>query len=372
MKMRKWAFLGLLLAVVYIPVLYPAYSAETGQPSNKELLQKGLTIFEIDQELQRIEAQETELQSQIASAENNLASAEAASREARVHAAKVIRAYYMGDRDSLWTLLFAARSFSDGLATLEYLQMIIRNDKLALGRHQEAWKQQSQIKQSLDAASASLQQAKQRYIEQRAKLMALQDEVDRQLASQEVQAVSLQQQMLDLNRLWYEQGLPQFKTYFRELARAMQDLPEIMSGKNGAIQSNKISLFDNGLHSTFQLTDAELNDYLRSKNTMFQNLTFHFLQDQVIASGSHEGIELSVKGTYMLATKETGGSKKPYIRFRIDELQFNGFLLPDTTVESLEKEIDLSIYPEKLAPYLQVTEVKLEEGKLKIIFKLLF
>ncbi len=41
-------------------------------------------------------------------------------------------------------------------------------------------------------------------------------------------------------------------------------------------------------------------------------------------------------------------------------------------MESLEKEIDLSIYPEKLAPYLQVTEVKLEEGKLKIIFKLLF
>ncbi len=369
MKMRKWAFLGLLLAVVYIPVLYPAYSAETGQPSNKELLQKGLTIFEIDQELQRIEAQETELQSQIASAENNLASAEAASREARVHAAKVIRAYYMGDRDSLWTLLFAARSFSDGLATLEYLQMIIRNDKLALGRHQEAWKQQSQIKQSLDAASASLQQAKQRYIEQRAKLVALQDEVDRQLASQEVQAVSLQQQMLDLNRLWYEQGLPQFKTYFRELARAMQDLPEIMSGKNGAIQSNKISLFDNGLHSTFQLTDAELNDYLRSKNTMFQNLTFHFF------TGSSDRFRLTRRHRafgegHLHAGDERnrGFKKKPYIRFRIDELQFNGFLLPDTTVESLEKEIDLSIYPEKLAPYLQVTEVKLEEGKLKIIF----
>lgn len=372
MKMRIWAFLGLLLAVGYISVLYPAYGAQTGQPANRDLLQKGLTIFEIDQELQRIETQENELQRQIAATEKELAAAEEAASEARVHAAKVIRAYYMGDRDSLWTLLFSSSSFSDGLAMFEYLQMILSNDKLALIRHQDAWKKQSQIKQSLNASSLSLQQTKQRFIEQRAKLAALQEEVDKQLASQEAQAVSLQQQMLDLNRLWHEQGLPQFKIYLRALALAMQDLPRVISGEDSSLQGKKISLFDNGLNSTFQLTDAELNDYLRSKNPLLQNLTFHFMKGQVVAAGSHDGIQLSVKGSYTLAMQENSASNKPYIRFRIEELQFNGFLLPLTTVETLEKEVDLSFYPEKVAPYLQVTEVRVEEGLLKIIFKLVF
>ncbi|MEK8129697.1 hypothetical protein WMW72_17465 [Paenibacillus filicis] len=368
--MRTRLLTVLLLAASCLSVLHPV-AAETAQP-NRDLLQQGLTIFEIDQELKRIEGLESELQVRIAKAEADLAGSAGAVQTTREHAAKVVRAYYMGDRDSLWMLLFSARSFSDGLAIFEYLQMILGNDRVALTRHKEAYSKQAQYKQELAESGLALQTAKRRFQDQRDKQIALQAELDKQVAARahsDAEAATLQAQMLDLNRKWLEQGLPAFKAYLNELAKAMQELPQAMSPGTSGAKSKNLSLFDNGLNSTFQLTDSELNDYLRSKHPMFQHLTFKFTTGKVIASGSHEGMDLSVQGSYSIAYKEDPKAK-PFIRFRIEELSFNGFLLPSTTVESLEKSVDLSIYPEKLAPVLQATDVRLEEGVLRIVLKL--
>ncbi|WP_159883904.1 hypothetical protein [Paenibacillus puerhi] len=371
MKARTRLLTGLLWTASCLLVLLPATAAPTGQP-DRDILQQGLTIFEIDQELKRIEVQENELRVRIASTEGALAESASAVHSTREHAAKVVRAYYMGDRDSLWTLLFSARSFTDGIAIFEYLQMILGNDRLALGRHQEAYQKQSELKRQLHEAGESLQTAKQRFQAQLDKQLALQAELDLQIASRtdtEAEAASLQSQMLELNRQWHEQGLPAFKRYLNELAKAMQELPQAITSGTGSGPNRNLSLFDNGLSSTFQLTDDELNEYLRSKEAMFSALTFKFVPGKIVASGRQDGMDLSVEGTYSIASR--GESKaKPFIRFKIEELRFNGFQLPSTTVEMLEQEVDLSIYPEKLAPILQVTEVHQEEGLLKIVLKL--
>ncbi|SDC73363.1 hypothetical protein SAMN02799630_01328 [Paenibacillus sp. UNCCL117] len=367
--------LTVLLCAACLSVQSPVTAAETGQPhQDRDILQQGLTIFEIDQELKRIEVREAELQTQQRKAEAALASSADAVEQTREHAAKVIRAYYMGDRDSLWTLLFSARSFADGLAIFDYLQMILSNDKMTLGRHQDAYAKQTEHKRELEQAGDALQAAKLRFQQQRDKQLALQAELDRQIAaraSSEAEAAALQARMLELNRQWHEQGLPAFKAYLRELAKAMQELPQTMStgSGTGTGKNSNLSLFDNGLSSTFQLTDGELNEYLRTRHPMFASLTFKFIPGKVVASGRQDGIDLSVQGAYSIAAREDPKAK-PFIRFRIEELHFNGFQLPATTVEALEKEVDLSIYPEKLAPILQVTEVHQDEGLLRIVLKL--
>nr|WP_100085668.1 hypothetical protein [Paenibacillus elgii] len=366
MNIRQWAILALFSVYGCLSALWP-YSAyaESGQ-ADRSLLQKGLTIYEIDQELSRIADQEVKLQAQMQSAEQQIREAEHSTSEAKIHAAKVVRSYYMGDRDSLWVLLFSVGSFSDAVSVLDYLQMILRNDKQALQRHTDAWQRLTSVKKELADAHTSLQRTKERYLQQRERLAELQKEVDAQLSDSKEQAALLQQ-MLELNKLWENKGIPLFKTYFQALAGAMQQLPELVTSGGGKNKNGNLVM--NGVNYTFQMTDSELNDFLRKKNERFRNLTFHFYPDQVSASGQEGDIAVMIRGSYEMAVMDDG-SGKPFIRFRILEMQFNGFSLPSTTVEEFEKSFDLGIYPQNIASFLQVTGVRLEEGKLSILLKL--
>lgn len=350
-----WCVLGLGIPIV---------EAETVQ-ENKELLQKGLTMYEIDQELMRITEQEAKLQEQLKNAEEQLKLAELSSAEARAHAAKVIRAYYMGDRETLWTLLFTIRSFSEALTSLDYLQMILKNDQQALKRHTEAWQQLTEVKDKLNKAQTELQQTKSNYLEQRTRLVALQREVDDALVKNKETADQLQQQMLELNRLWHDKGVPMLRTYFQALGEALKQLPEMVAAES----SSGGNLIMNGFHYTFQMTDQELNDFLRQKNKLFSDMTFRFTPDKMTAAGMRDGISLEMAGSYEIASKDNGRNVT-YLRFRMKELKFNGFMLPSATIEALEKDFDLGLYPQNIASFLQVTGVKIEEGKLSIMLKL--
>lgn len=366
LPMKKWrrAILACMLASWCILGLgLPDLQAESYQDT-KDLLQKGLTIYEIDQELLRIKKEEAELQARLSAAEEQLQTAERSSAEAKAHAGKVIRSYYMGDRDHLWTLLFSSRSFSEVLASMEYLQMILRNDQLALNRHTEASQQLTKVKAGLNEAHAGLQQTRSRYLEQRERLAALQQEVDHTLA-EHTEAAKLQQQMLDLNTLWFEKGVPMLRTYFQALGEALKQLPEIAAtdSRSGA------NLIMNGFNYTFQMTDQELNRFLRQKNEIFSDMTFRFTPGKMTAAGKKDDVSLQMTGSYELASKDEVKNNF-YLRFRITELQFNGFILPSTTVDALEKDFDLGLYPQNIASFLQVTGVKIEEGQLSITLKL--
>ncbi|NHN30903.1 hypothetical protein [Paenibacillus agricola] len=336
----------------------------------KLLMQKGLTVFEIDQELARIQVEEKSLVQQSAVTEQELELQTIRSEQTKRHAAKVLRAYYMGDRDSLWMLLFTISSFKDAIATLDYLQMIINNDQESLKRHSDNQQQLTTIKQSLATSQAALQQTKARYLSQREQMVRLQGEIDENLSKQQESTLILQQ-MAQLTLLWQEKGVPLFKTYFQALSIAMKQLPEIISADNNGGGAKHLII--NGFQYTFQITDGELNEFLRSKNKLFHNMTFRFTDTEVIASGVQEGMEISIKGKYSMVASGEGANKgKAFIRFTITELLFNGFELPHSTIAAMEQEIDLGIYPQNLAPFLVVTGLKLETGKLSILLKMVF
>ncbi|MCR8634989.1 hypothetical protein [Paenibacillus radicis (ex Xue et al. 2023)] len=341
----------------------PAFAASTEE--TKLLLQKSLTVFEVDQELARIEKQEKSLILQLASAEQELKAQQALSVDTKRHAAKVLRAYYMGDRDSLWMLLFSISSFKDALTTFDYLQMIVRNDRESLKRYTDNQKQLQELSKSLTTSKTALLQTKDRYIAQREKLILLQKQLDEDVAKHS-EAAEILQQMTNLTVQWQNKGIPLFKMYFQALAQAMKQLPEIISDSKDGKNNH---LIVNGFQYTFQITDQELNSFLRSKNELFRNMTFRFTDSQVITTGTQDGMEVLIKGKYELAVKDEPKGKT-FVRFRIEQLQFNGFDLPATTIDAMEKEIDLGIYPQSIASFLLVTGVKLEEGKLSLMLKL--
>ncbi|SFL32112.1 hypothetical protein SAMN03159341_10572 [Paenibacillus sp. 1_12] len=364
--MRPWYRAAtILLLCIWIGISPCLRVLAANDEEVKLLLQKGLTVYEIDQELARIQLEEASITKQKTATEQELQLQLIRSEETKRHAAKVLRAYYMGDRDSLWMLLFTISSFKDAITTLDYLQMIVRNDHEALKMYSESKRQLTELQQTLVSSQTTLQQTKQRYITQREQMIKLQKQLDEDLSKQKDAALIIQQ-MAQLTLSWKEKGIPLFKTYFQALATALKQLPEIISEDSKGITKH---LIINGFQYTFQITDDELNQFLRTKNPLFQNMTFRFTDTELITAGTQDGIDISIKGKYELATKEEGKGKA-YIRFNMTQLQFNGFDLPISTVEAMEQEFDLGIYPQNLAPFLSVTGLKLEAGKLSIMLKM--
>lgn len=323
------------------------------------LVQKGLTIAEIDRELERLKKEDAGLTVQIAETETKLAAQGKLVEAKRRHAGRVLRAYYMGERDTLWLLLFSLHSFQDVVKTFEYLSMILAGDQRKLTEYKSAMNDLKQLQTGLVSAQAKLKQAEAEYLAQRDRLIRLQDELDRQLAvSPEAQEVM--KRIETVTTTWQQRGIPLFRSYFGALSEAMKALPELAT--KGPDGKPRLSL--DGLNATFAISDADLNDFLRAREPIFRDLTFRFVKDGVTADGKKDDLTVSIQGAY-----ELDGAKKT-IGFRIQKLVFNGYELPDTTVRDLERQVDLSINPKALVSFLEPTEVKQEEGRLTIRMKL--
>ena len=349
---QRW---GIFTISILLLLSNPIHSfSNTVLDEAKKVLQKSLTVYELDQEIARLNTQQIKIGKQIEDTVVELAAKTEQLQLTRQHSDKVVRAYYMGDRGSLWMLLFSAKSFSDAIVIFDYLSMIVQHDQKLLAEYKAAYQELKQAQTRLEESRTELSLVKTDLTKQRDKAVALQKEIDAELlASSNAEALKLQ--MDQLTKTWQEQGVPLFQSYLKAIADAVQLLPEWI----GSVGSSK-AFTGSILSPVFQLTDTELNTFFRSKNPMFSNISFVFADGKLLAQGRDGEHNVSMKGHY---TIENVPINK--LQFHIDELVFNGFVLPETTNRSLEKQFDLGFTPETLGP-LQATDVSLEAGKLKM------
>lgn len=342
----------LILVFLYHPI---SIYAEPSLEETHKLLQKSLTIFEIDQELSRLTAQEDDIAKQISLTEQNIEQKNQLVQETRQHAGKVLRSYYMGERYSIWIMILSAKSFSQALTIFEYFNRIIDNDHRLLHNYLLSSQELQNLQQQLNHTQTLLKKLKAQFVEQRKMLVDLQKEVDEQLAKHP-EAEKLTQQINTFTANWEKQGIPLFRTYFKALNEATLQLPELFA--------NKDNLIVQGFNYTFQITDKQLNQFLRSKNPIFINFSFSFMDDQVVARGKKDDVDVSIKGHYIVEEQPVNA-----IRFVIDELIYNAFTLPSTTANSLEKEFELVLYPQNFASFFYATGVQIEKEKLAVLMK---
>jgi peptidoglycan hydrolase CwlO-like protein len=352
----------LAFLLLYIPIGASPSFAKEANPTNesKELLQKGLTIYEIDRELARLNEQDVKIANQIQSTGHDIEKQDKKVKESREHAKKVLRAYYTGERDSIWLLLFSVNSFSDVITTFEYLNMIVQNDHRALSTFTALYKKLEELKGELLNSRADLQNTKQDYLAQRTRLVGLQTELDQQL-SITAQASTIEDQIKTLNKTWEQKGIPTFREYFEELSKDFMDIPQLLSKDNG-----KNLTFNGTTGATFTLTDEDLNVFLQSKSTLYTQMQFRFTDGKVNISGKKDDMDAMISGRFQLID-----GKENEIRFKVDQLIFNSYTLPDTTITSLEKEFTLGFVPRRIAP-IEVTGISEQEGKMLIQIKFAF
>lgn len=358
MRRLTAAVLLLCLALLLSRVgIWQPVHAETLPDNARELLEKSLSVSEIDRDIERVAALQTRTEQEIDSSAARLAAQELAIAAQREKAGRVLRSYYMGYNDFLLTVLLSSRSLHELFDAWDMLQYVMDSDKRTLKRYSDQYTALQQGYDQLRANRNDLAAMRADLEAQRDRLAALQREVDRGLAASN-DAELLRRLMQELQTYWKNVGLYEVKQYFKALASAMGDLP-------AWVRKNPDMLHTKGLKSTLTVTDAQLNEFLRGEDSRFEQFAISFKNGSMTLEGDNGNMQVSVQGSYTVENEPENA-----IRYRVDKLVFNGLALPDTTRKELEREFDLSFYPGKLIKFLKAEEVELTEGKLTVRLRL--
>ena len=356
--MRKLAALAVLCALLALPLpLRPGTAVPAhAQPYDEELrqlLEKSLTLAELDREIERIGAIREETLAGLREIEKRIAEMEIAIERQRERAGRVLRAYYMGDKLLLWQAFFSAGSLSELLRLWEMAEFIFRSDREILLAYAESYRNLQEERGRLEAYEKELAEVELALQTQRERLLRLRREVDEALAKRD-DAQEVAELIQDIQTSWQSSGLPLVREYFDALSQAMNELPAWLQEQPGAVEFQ-------GLRIVARLTDAQMNEFLRSRDERFHNLEFRFSENKMTIEGKAESVELFVEGHYTVENDPVN-----VIRFHIDRLLFNGFELPDTTRADLEREFDLGLYPQQMLPFITAENAVLKDGVLEI------
>ncbi|GAB6990628.1 coiled-coil domain-containing protein [Paenibacillus pini] len=332
----------------------PATSIDSNQ---HDLLQNSLSIVEIDHEIERITKQQATAEASRNALQKDLVSKSNQIKAKQDSAGAIVRSYYMGERDNLFTLLLSASNISNFLQIYSYYEMIIDQDATILDTYQTDYHKIQAMEDEMQRTVAELDMMRMNLIKQRERVLALQKEVDSSLAGS-ANPEALKKMIEEFTLYWNNIGIYEVKKYFEALASAMQDLPDFIKNKEGTLRTN-------GSTYTIDIHEDDLNLFLRSKNEIFNQFSFHFANNSITASGKSGTLSLEVKGHYSVENEPQNS-----IMFHVDKLVFNGLELPDTTCRTLEEEFDLGFYPQKIVSFVKATEVKSTDKHLIVILKL--
>ncbi|MFF2482866.1 coiled-coil domain-containing protein [Paenibacillus sp. NPDC058071] len=350
----------ILLIVCLLVSVAPPVTAEP-TPSEDErmadLLEKSLSLVEIDKEIERIGRQKTAIESDLEQIGKRLQQQENQIEQKREEAGKVLRAYYMGERDMLLRALLQFRSLADFLAILDYIDIIFSHDKAILNDYKAGYALIRKQQDELEAKRSALEETEGKLRTQRERVLALEKQIDGELAGRS-DAERLRLMMKELTDYWETAGLREVELYFSALSKAMGALPKW-------VQDNKEMLEIDGFNYTLHIPEDSLNQFLREQDPRFESFAFVFKDGKVTAQGTRDGMELSISGHYTVEDKPQNG-----LIFHVDDLRFNGFALPDTTRRDLENRFDLGFYPGLIISFLKAKEVTIEDGELTVLLKI--
>ncbi|MDP5273136.1 coiled-coil domain-containing protein [Chengkuizengella axinellae] len=349
---------SIFLFLYYSNLAYALQTNETNLEETKKLLEKGLTIFEIDQELDRLTIKEENIAQEITETKNSIEVQRQLADQSREKSGEILKKYYTRERDDLIQLLFSSESISEALTVLEFMQAIVSRDQKILNNYQEDYDKLQNLLLELLTTQQELLEIKKAYLFEKDRLITLQKELDDEISQLE-DGESILEQIEQLTLDWEREGLPVFKNYFQALAKAMQNLPDILTDNRQHLQLE-------GLQFVFQITDTELNDFLKTQDPLFKPFEFTFQENMITAQGSNDQIEIKLSGIYKIVSEPEN-----IIEFQVTELRYNEYNLPDTTIRALEEEFDLAFYPKKIAPFIEATEIDLRDGNLKIFLNFL-
>jgi hypothetical protein len=321
-------------------------------PVSQKLLQTYLQSYEIKAEIKRLEQAQQTLAERLALTEQKMMQLELKFADQRERAGALLRAYYTGERETLWMSMLAAESFTDALDVFTTLAIVYENELQQFEQYLDVWLEKKTLRDQLRAEQTEYSETRKRWQNQQTRVSRLQQELEQQLA-QQANATQVKQQLKALASLWQNTGMPLFHQYFRTMAQIMAGLPEYLMARKQF------------RGTTFTIKDAQINDYLRKQDPMFKNTAIAFEPEQIVVSGQDRGVRVRIVGSYQVEQEPEN-----VIRFRMKQLTFQNIELPDTTMDYLTKVYDLNLYTKDLNKFAGIKSITIADGEMNIRVRL--
>lgn len=350
MYFRIFIIAFMLISLTFGQSIYTSAAPDTPL---KELLQQNLNLIEAERELKRLNQTKIQLQSEQAILESQVRSMESRLDEQRDQVANVIRAYYSGERPTLWMAIFMTDNWSELFFIYDLLEALYEHDRLVLQEYQKQYDATVKAKQDLESVQNTVVQTIAHYKAQMEQLRRLDQELQGRLAALP-DADKVRLLMKQLEDDWLEKGLPAFTAFFNELALSMQQLSDIINPSN---------ITRKGTTLRVEIADTDINTFLASKNRMFESVIFTFRDGNMWMEGRYQNIILTMIGYYEKVSDQK-------LEFVIDSLYYDGFELPDSTIKNLQNQFDLGFYPAKINPRVRVQSIQMKDRLLQIDFTL--
>ncbi|NGZ73864.1 coiled-coil domain-containing protein [Saccharibacillus alkalitolerans] len=332
-------------------------TAEEWTPEQRKLLQNTLSLNELQRDVERIAGEQEQLSRQRERLNEEIKRLEGRIADSRERTGTIVRTQYMQSQRPMLLSLLNARSFGELTRLYTYYRLAVRHDEEVLLAFRRDTDDLRSRRDDLAANALRLEDIKLGIENQQRRLRALQEDIDAGLLASDDPA-SLGRLAEELNVYWNNVGLYEVDEYFSSLAAASNKLPDFLQS------SGKMQVSGLGTRYTIELTDGELNDFLRSQSSDFENFAFTFEDGRVVAEGQQGRLTLRIEGRYTLEAEPDNA-----ILFHVDKLVFNGLELPESTRKELEQKYDLGFYPQQVAP-VEVSSVETANGRLKISLRL--
>ncbi|AZK46868.1 coiled-coil domain-containing protein [Paenibacillus lentus] len=358
-RIKSFCFSSALIASLFLTWIFPIPPVSAFPLSNEEqeILEKSLSIVEIDREIARIEIRRQEAERSLLDLTEALVTTEAKMLVSQERAGARLKAYYMGEREDLLTALLSTNSWKDFFKVLDYYELIMERDRDILTAYKKDLAKLNKSKKQLSALTNNLTQMKENLLKQRERVIELQRSVDSKLGAS-TDPEHLRVMIEELTTYWENVGLHEVRRYFSALASAMMDFQDFLKDHQDSLVS------ENGGY-VLVIREEDLNAFLHSKNALLSNMAFIFEKEKIVATGSREGLNLRVEGHYTVEDEPQNA-----LIFHVDRLVFNGLELPDTTRTELQNDFDLGFYPQKIVPFVKAYEAAIQKGTLTVKLKL--
>ncbi|UHA74141.1 hypothetical protein [Paenibacillus sp. 481] len=330
----------------------PFLGSEQPSPEELKLLQQSLSLTELDKEIERIGQRERGASDKKRTTEQQLIEHEQLAAKQRERAGRVLRSYYIGERDMLLQAMLSAKQWQDMLALFDYFHLFFESDHKVLQAYNNQMKHLKELKVTHEKSERELNSVRSQLVAQRDRVASLQRQFDKDLASSgNPEAMS---KLIDeFTVYWKSVGLYEVRYYFRAMASAMHNLPQFIK-KEGNMSID-------GFNYTVRIKDEQLNEFLRQENEIFKPFAFRFEDDLIVAEGERDGLRVLIAGNYTIETEPQN-----VIRFHVQRLKFNGLELPQSTIQDLEDQFDLGFYPQQLVSFIVAKEVTVDKGEITV------